>query len=297
MIIIPINTDAPIYHWPWMTLVLIVANCACFYATGFGAEPEGWVLQFGHGLHPVEWVTYNFFHFGWLHLIGNMIFLWGFGIIVEGKIGWWRYLLVYLLIGVLGGVLIQTAMLRHGNPLSLGGGGASLVIFGLLAMCVVWAPRNELELLIFAPTFMSFRVITYEVTILTYGFWYVAMQVLSVWWNKFSMGGTAGHLIGAVWGFGIALMMLKLHWIDCENWDLLAVRNGTYGKPVGFRDWGDEIRVTHKPGTHGEEEAPVPTKVPKKQKAFRPSIYISEKPNQSKRKAKTDDDFGKPLGD
>ena len=111
MIIIPINTDAPIYHWPWMTLVLIVANCACFYATGFGVEPEGWVLQFGHELHPIEWLAYNFFHFGWMHLIGNMIFLWGFGIIVEGKIGWWRFLLVYLLIGVLGGLLIAALTL------------------------------------------------------------------------------------------------------------------------------------------------------------------------------------------
>src|SRR5437867_9548243 len=102
IIIIPINTDAPIYHWPWMTLVLIAANCGVFFLTGHGADEEGcegWLLRFGHGLHPVEWVANNFLHFGWLHLIGNMIFLWGYGIVVEGKLGWWRHLLVYLLIG------------------------------------------------------------------------------------------------------------------------------------------------------------------------------------------------------
>ncbi len=96
MIVIPLNTDAPIYHWPWMALVLIAANVATFFLTGGGRETDGWLLQFGHSLHPIEWVAYNFLHFGWLHLIGNMGFLWGFGLIVEGKLGWWRFLLLYL---------------------------------------------------------------------------------------------------------------------------------------------------------------------------------------------------------
>ncbi len=283
MFVIPINTDAPIYHWPWMTLALIVSNCVAFYVTACGVESAGWMLQYGQGLHPVEWVAYNFLHFGWMHLIGNVIFLWGFGIVVEGKLGWWRFLLVYLAIGVLGGLLIQTVMLRHDNPLSPGGGGASLVIYGLLAMCVVWAPRNEMDLLVFAPTFMGFRILTFEVTILTFGFWYVVMQLVNAWWNRFSMGGAVGHLIGALWGFGIALALLKLRWVDCENWDLLAVWNGTYGKPVGNRDWLRDIQVTQSPNLRTEEEV-IPTKVKKKKKAFRPSIYLSDDPKRRKQK-------------
>ena len=45
MIVIPLNTDAPIYHWPWMTLVLIGANVATFFLTGRGSESDGWLLD------------------------------------------------------------------------------------------------------------------------------------------------------------------------------------------------------------------------------------------------------------
>ena len=142
MIIIPVNTDAPIYHWPWMTLVLIGVNCVTFFLTGQGEHQTGWLLQFGHGLNPWEWIAFNFLHFGWLHLIGNMVFLWGFGIVVEGKLGGWRFLLLFLAIGVLGGLIIQAVMLRSELPLGSGGAGASLIIYGLLAICVVWAARS-----------------------------------------------------------------------------------------------------------------------------------------------------------
>ncbi len=46
-----------------------------------------------------------------MHLVGNMFFLWGFGLVVEGKLGWWRFLLLYLTIGAIYSVIIQTSML------------------------------------------------------------------------------------------------------------------------------------------------------------------------------------------
>ena len=58
-------------------------------------------LTLGDGrLHPVQWVTHNFLHLDFFHVLGNMIFLWAFGIVVEGKLGPWKYLLTYLLIGI-----------------------------------------------------------------------------------------------------------------------------------------------------------------------------------------------------
>ena len=51
-----------------------------------------WALVLGDGLHPLQWVTNNFMHSGFFHLAGNMIFLWTFGLVVEGKLGWWRVL-------------------------------------------------------------------------------------------------------------------------------------------------------------------------------------------------------------
>ncbi|MBC7819887.1 MAG: rhomboid family intramembrane serine protease, partial [Planctomycetaceae bacterium] len=282
MIIIPINTDAPIYHWPWMTLVLIAVSCVTFFLTGQGEHQEGWLLQFGHGLNPVEWLAYSFLHLGWLHLIGNMIFLWGFGIVVEGKLGWWRFLLLFLAIGVLGGLLIQTVMLGRDLPPGSGGCGASLIVYGLLAICVVWAPKNEMDLLVF----IGYRVLSVEITILTFGFWYVALQVLSAWWNDFSMGSAMGHLIGAFWGFGIGIALLKLHWVDCENWDLFAIWKGKHGQPTETSHWQENILTTHSPGLSGEEFSG-PMKVKKKKAIFRPSIYLSDQPKRRQPTAKT----------
>ena len=111
--IIPISTDAPIYHWPWMTLVLIGANAITFLVTGFGHDYDGWILSFGHGMRPLEWIAYSFFHVNGFQLLINAFFLWGFGIVVEGKIGWWKFLTMYLGIAICGGALIQGLMLNH----------------------------------------------------------------------------------------------------------------------------------------------------------------------------------------
>jgi len=58
--IIPYSTDAPIHHFPYMTIVLIVLiviNCITFAIAGMGYNDEGWLLQYGNGLHPLEWVA------------------------------------------------------------------------------------------------------------------------------------------------------------------------------------------------------------------------------------------------
>ena len=278
MIIIPLNTDAPIYHWPWLTLVLIATNAVTFFLTDFGREPHGWLLQFGHGLHPLEWLAYNFLHFGWLHLIGNMVFLWGFGLIVEGKLGWWRFLLLYLTIGVLGGAFMQLVMLGRGDGLTVpGGGGSSLVIFGLLAVCMIWAPKNELDVFIW----FGFRPMTVEISNLVFGMWYIAEQLFYAWLSGFSMGSAVGHLVGAFFGAAVGVAMLKLDWVDCENWDLFALWGGRLGQPVDLVRWQDEIEVTHSPNMGDQESAG--TKTPKKKAKFRPSIYLSSaKPKQRK---------------
>ena len=63
MILIPIGTDAPLYHRPFATIGLIAANVAVFAFTIAG-ENEGWLLRYGEGLHPMEWIASAFFHFG-----------------------------------------------------------------------------------------------------------------------------------------------------------------------------------------------------------------------------------------
>ncbi|HEV3416610.1 MAG TPA: rhomboid family intramembrane serine protease, partial [Pirellulales bacterium] len=91
--LIPYNTDAPLYHFPFVTIGLIAVNAIVLVVT-MQADPSAvkpWELQFGHGLQPGQWVSNNFLHSDIVHLLGNMFFLWGFGLVVEGKLGWWRF--------------------------------------------------------------------------------------------------------------------------------------------------------------------------------------------------------------
>src|SRR5262249_32257283 len=156
---IPLSTDAPIYHWPFATVIMIVVNVAIHFVFPEAAQ-SGFALELGHGLHPLQWVTHNFLHIGLMHLIGNMIFLWAYGITVAGKLGWLRYTALYLAIVTLLGALVQTLCLGM-SPLEGPEGeiiyqralGASAVIFGLLATCMVWAPKNDLNCIVFITFF------------------------------------------------------------------------------------------------------------------------------------------------
>jgi membrane associated rhomboid family serine protease len=222
---IPLRTDAPIYHWPWATLGLIIANVFAFALTGGGGEDswDVWMLAYGDGLHPTQWVLNNFLHFGLFHLVGNMIFLWGFGLVVEGKIGWWRYLLVYFGIGIGQSLLEQSMMLGY-DGLSPGSGGASAVIYGLLAMSLIWAPENEVT----CGMLFFFRIFVFDLTIRTFALIYLGLELLALALNNFAMSSELIHLLGAVFGLIVGVGMLKLNWVDCENWDVFSVFRGDH---------------------------------------------------------------------
>ncbi len=237
MLIIPMGTDAPIYHWPRATVAMIVLNVVCFFAVpppslrswisdapSEATSFDQFALTLGNGLHPVQWVTHNFLHIGIGHLIGNMIFLWAFGIVVEGKLGMARFLAVYLLIGTLHGALTQTLLLPSG--LDTRAVGASAIIFGLLAICMVWAPHNEVNCTWIM--WFGFRLIIHQFD-LRYtwvALLYIGEQILNI--ALAGMTGRAvisemGHLSGALWGFLIGFGMLKNGMVDCEGWDMLSL--------------------------------------------------------------------------
>jgi len=230
--IIPWSTDAPIYHWPIATAGLIAANVLAFIALGDGTPEaiEAWSLAYGSGLHPLQWVSSIFVHAGFMHLIGNMIFLWSFGIVVEGKLGWWKFLAVYLGIGVLQSALEQLAMLGASEGYSC---GASAAIFGLMAICMVWAPKNEMSCVLL----LGFRVRTFDMPILALALLFLAFEVVeAVFWGV-ALPGFGGHrvatailhLSGGLIGFGAGVGMLKAGLVDCENWDLFAMLSNRLG--------------------------------------------------------------------
>ena len=225
---LPVGTDAPIYHFPYTTIGLIAANCACFAVTGCGDPDltEPWLLHFGT-INPLEWLTNMFAHAGFAHIIGNMIFLWTFGLVVEGKLGWKRMLGTYLAIGLVQSALIQGLMFFFPGGGAL---GASSAIYGLMAICLVWAPRNELSVFYFFWIWFVVRAGTGGVQFMFVALYYIGWDFLTFSLTGGSMGTSALHLSGAVVGFGVGVLYLKKEWVDCEKWDLFRVLSGNYGR-------------------------------------------------------------------
>jgi hypothetical protein len=152
-----------------------------------------------------------------IHLIGNMLFLWPFGLVVEGKIGWWRFLTVYLGIAVVANCVLQLAMLDASPSSAL---GASTAIFGLIGVALIWAPRNDLDVFY---SLMLFRFGTVEIPILGFAALYFGLNLLGAFLDGFQMGTSVLHLCGAVIGLMVGVFMLKRNLVDCESWDIFAV--------------------------------------------------------------------------
>lgn len=110
--------------------------------TGYADRPEE--------LLPVPaWltlVTHAFLHGDWLHLGGNMLFLWVFGDNVEDAVGHWRFILFYLLSAV-GGGLVQVAIMPDSMAAVVGASGA---VAGIVAAYLILYPKAKIWVLLFA---------------------------------------------------------------------------------------------------------------------------------------------------
>jgi membrane associated rhomboid family serine protease len=201
-------------------------------------HPDWRMLYLGGGIWPWQWVTANFMHADIFHLLGNMIFLWGIGVVIEGKLGWWRFLSVYLLIGTIGYGFVQIIMLwaEPNNAL-----GASLPIYGIMMLALIWAPLNDLQCVLI----MAYRPIFLDVKILYFVAGYLVLQVAIFIITRMNMGSEALHLIGAFVGLPIGLYMLKAKMVDCEDWDVFSVWTGRNELTREERAQLDESRPEH----------------------------------------------------
>jgi membrane associated rhomboid family serine protease len=249
--IIPWNTDAPLYHGPWATIGLIFVNVSIFIGSWVyeanvapdddaavqadGEQPlvfelfKKVVIVYGDGLNPLAWFTSCFVHLSLMHLIGNMVYLWALGLIIEGKVGWWRFLLIYAGIGVIEGAVDEIGCAILG--VNVGGSfGASAIIFGLVGMAFVWAPRNDLNCWVV----VGWWVIDFDLPLMAFAPFYILWEGFSLFllWALIGPGVTGWllHMTGVVLGFMLGFVMLKLDWVDCENWDIIAVYQNREGK-------------------------------------------------------------------
>ena len=88
-------------------------------------------------------VTYMFLHGSWIHLLGNMLFLWVFGDNVEDILGHWKYLLFYLMCGIFAGLLHSWMNPNSDLPLI----GASGAVAGIISAYVILHPKVKIWVL------------------------------------------------------------------------------------------------------------------------------------------------------
>jgi hypothetical protein len=106
--------------------------------------------------------------------------------------------------------------------------GASAIIYGLLAACMMWAPRNELYCTVVILAGYRVFVFQWELFYTTVALWYVGTQVLSFVFRgllvgELLMSSELAHLSGALWGAVVAIGLLKLRLVDCEGWDVFSL--------------------------------------------------------------------------
>ena len=137
-------------HKPIVTIGIIVANAIvfAFELTGGDAFVNQWSLVPANIVAGHDWITIltaMFMHAGWLHIGGNMLFLWAFGPQIEDAMGPGRYLGFYLL-GGLAATAAQVAMVPTSTIPNLGASGAIASVMGAF---IVTYPKDRIRTLIY----------------------------------------------------------------------------------------------------------------------------------------------------
>jgi membrane associated rhomboid family serine protease len=150
---------------------------------------------------PLSVLTAMFLHGSWIHLLGNMLFLWIFGNNIEDRLGHVRYLLFYLVCGYAAGYGYALFYDNSATPLV----GASGAIAGVLGAYLVLYPRVRVWVLVPFLFFIPLRLAAWVVL----GLWFVLQAFYAGGYGVMG-GGTVAYLAHVV-GFAVgALLVLPL---------------------------------------------------------------------------------------
>jgi membrane associated rhomboid family serine protease len=185
---------------PLVTALIIVVNAFVFLLELLGGE--AFVMQWSvtptqivSGHHWITILTSMFMHGSWSHIIGNMVFLWAFAPEIEDAMGRGRYLIFYLLGGLVAS-LSQIAADPHSTVPNLGASGAIAAVMGAF---LVTYPRDRIRsvLLIFI-----FVKITYIPAGLLIGVWFISQLIHAGAVAQVQTGGVAymAHIGGFIFG-------------------------------------------------------------------------------------------------
>lgn len=250
---IPIRDDNPTLRTPWVTMAVIAANLAAWFllqGAGGGRALAASICELG--IIPAEltgsgdanavplgpglvcmieatpaWytlLTSMFMHGGWMHLLGNMWFLWIFGNNVEDSMGRVRFVIFYILCGLAAaGAQIVTDP-SSAIPMV----GASGAIGGIMGAYIVLYPRVPVHLLIILGIFITTIAVP---AYLMLGYWFV-LQLLG---GLPALGATTGgvafwaHIGGFVAGVFLIFVFRDPHLV-AKHREVLDRRGYKYGR-------------------------------------------------------------------
>ncbi len=218
---LPLRDELPTRRIPVITIALIALNVLVFFLF-FSLELRGeenleaflwtwgtipWELTHHFGPRSaLSLLTAMFLHGGFLHIGGNMLYLWIFGNNVEDEMGRWQFVLFYLLCGVLAGL----AQVAAGPDERIPAIGASGAIAGVLGAYLVLFPRAQVSTLLIFGYFI--RVARLPAALLL-GFWF-ALQLLNglaTLSSPFQSGGVAwfAHIGGFLAGLLLVWLLRR----------------------------------------------------------------------------------------
>jgi membrane associated rhomboid family serine protease len=152
----PLRDDRPTYTAPIVTTLLIVA-CALVFFFELSLDEysrDYFISRYGlipAHMRPVTLLTSMFLHGGWMHIIGNMLFLWAFGKSLEDAMGHSKFLAFYIICGVAAGI----AHVATNSYTTLPTVGASGAIAGVMGAYLVKFPRAQIHTLVFLFIFVT----------------------------------------------------------------------------------------------------------------------------------------------
>lgn len=220
---IPLRDENPAKTIPLINTLLILANISLFVYEKIFAQggPHLFFLRLGYIPYelthfvdiyppalvplPLTILTAMFLHGGWIHLLGNMLFLWIFGDNIEDRLGHLRYLVFYFVCGMAASLLHILINFNSQVP-SIGASGA---IAGVMGAYMLLFPRARIRTLLILGIFIQVARIP---AIIILGYW-ILIQILSgfVEFGSRTGGGIAwfAHIGGFFTGFFLTIIMRK----------------------------------------------------------------------------------------
>jgi len=220
-VFIPIRDDVPTVRKPYVTIGIIALNSIVFlYSLTLGGRGfEIFTFKFGYipweMVHqqqafvdlasPILFTPFSsmFIHAGWMHILGNMLFLWIFGNNIEDYFGPVRFFLFYIIAGLCAIFLFTLFGPNSKVPLV----GASGAIAGVMGAYYVLHPRGRITVLLFIFFFIQFIVLPAKIVL---GFWFLLQLFMAVLGGS-SGGGVAwlAHVGGFTFGWGLLTLLIK----------------------------------------------------------------------------------------